>query len=239
MQSTLDSPGHRVPRTKPTRLLHTWRPHRQWPFTLVLHLYQHQSSRNLHLQYLAKNQSTQCCQSLVTPGSDHPPVLEPHMVLNLPLMSALTTHIHIVTRKKRKRKETSKKKLQQVIESQRKAKRKITWRRQVLDPLRKGNSSTHPTQNYVKQRVQTTKPKLEKTTKSPPCTHANSPWMNACEPPHETEQLQQLSSKRTDRSPSPVRPVDKIAQHLGTTPVRPVPLTGQADATWETVRSQK
>jgi hypothetical protein len=31
---------------------------------------------------LTKNQSTQCCQSLVTQGSDHPPVLEPHMVLS-------------------------------------------------------------------------------------------------------------------------------------------------------------
>jgi hypothetical protein len=59
--------------TKPTCLLHTWRPHRRRPFALVLHLHQHQSSLNLHLQYLAKNQSTQRC--------DHPPVLEPHMVL--------------------------------------------------------------------------------------------------------------------------------------------------------------
>jgi hypothetical protein len=50
-------------------------------FTLVLHLHQHESSRNPHLQYLAKNQSTQCCQSLITQGSDHPPVLKPHMVL--------------------------------------------------------------------------------------------------------------------------------------------------------------
>jgi hypothetical protein len=49
---------------------------------LVLHLHQHQSSRNLHMQYLAKNQSTQRCQSLITQGSDHPPVLEPHMVLS-------------------------------------------------------------------------------------------------------------------------------------------------------------
>jgi hypothetical protein len=72
--------GHRVPRTKPTCLLHTWRPHRRRPFALVLHLHQHQSSRNLHLQYLAKNQSTQRCQSLITQGRDHPPVLEPHMV---------------------------------------------------------------------------------------------------------------------------------------------------------------
>jgi hypothetical protein len=81
MRPTLDPAGHRVPQTKPTCLLHTWRPHRRRPFALVLHLDQHQSSCNLHLQYLAKNQSTQHCQSLITPGRDHPPVLEPHMVL--------------------------------------------------------------------------------------------------------------------------------------------------------------
>jgi hypothetical protein len=83
MRPALDPAGHRVPRTKPTCLLHTWRPHWQRPFALVLHLHQHESSRNLHLQYLAKNQSTQRCQSLITQGSDHPPVLEPHMVLKL------------------------------------------------------------------------------------------------------------------------------------------------------------
>jgi hypothetical protein len=81
MRPALDPNGHRVPRTKPTCLLHTWRPHRQRPFVLVLHLHQHESSCNLHLQYLAKNQSTQRCLSLITQGSDHPPVLEPHMVL--------------------------------------------------------------------------------------------------------------------------------------------------------------
>jgi hypothetical protein len=37
----------------------------------ALHLHQHQSIRNLHLQYLAKSQSTQHCQSLITPRSDH------------------------------------------------------------------------------------------------------------------------------------------------------------------------
>jgi hypothetical protein len=84
MRPALDPAGHRVPRTKPTCLLHTWRPHRRRPFALVLHLHQHESSRNLHLQYLAKNQSTQRCQSLITQGSDHPPVLEPHMVLTFP-----------------------------------------------------------------------------------------------------------------------------------------------------------
>jgi hypothetical protein len=63
-------------------LVHTWRPHWQRPFALVLHLHQHESSRNLHLQYLDKNQSIQRCQSLITQGRDHPPVLEPHMVLS-------------------------------------------------------------------------------------------------------------------------------------------------------------
>jgi hypothetical protein len=82
MRPAFDPAGHRVPRTKPTCLLHTGTPRRRRPFALVLRLHQHQSSRNLHLQYLAKNQSIQRCQSLITPGSDHPPVLEPHMVLN-------------------------------------------------------------------------------------------------------------------------------------------------------------
>jgi hypothetical protein len=44
-----------------------------------------------------------------------------------------------------------------------------------------------------------------------------------------TEQLQQLISDRSDQSTSLVRLVDKIAQHMGTTPVRPVPLIGQID----------
>jgi hypothetical protein len=37
----------------------------------------------MHLQYLANNQSRQRCQLLITQGSDHPPVLEPHIVLTL------------------------------------------------------------------------------------------------------------------------------------------------------------
>jgi hypothetical protein len=58
-------------------------------------------------------------------------------------------HSRIVTWEKGKREEMNKKKLQQAIERQRKTKSKITWRRQVLDPLGKGNSSTHPRQNYA------------------------------------------------------------------------------------------
>jgi hypothetical protein len=55
------------------------------PFALALHLHQCKSSRNLHLQYSTKSQSTPRCQSLITPGSDHPLVLrhsgpqQPHL----------------------------------------------------------------------------------------------------------------------------------------------------------------
>jgi hypothetical protein len=50
-------------------------PARHRPFTLALHLHQYKSSRNLHLQYSAKSQSTPRCQSLITARRDHPPVL--------------------------------------------------------------------------------------------------------------------------------------------------------------------
>jgi hypothetical protein len=44
-------------------------------FAPTLHLHQRKSSRNLHLQYSAKSQSTPRCQSLITAKSNHPPVL--------------------------------------------------------------------------------------------------------------------------------------------------------------------
>jgi hypothetical protein len=59
-------------------------PARHRPFVPTLHLHQRKSSRNLHLQYLAKIQSTPRCQSLITARSDHPPVLRrsgPHLGL--------------------------------------------------------------------------------------------------------------------------------------------------------------
>jgi hypothetical protein len=96
----------------------------------------------------------------------------------------------------------------------------------------------------LKKRAETTKPKL-KTTKSPP-THMQAPPepmqlpLDECmQTTSQTEQLLQLCFDQSDRSTSPIRLVDKIAQHLGTTPVRPVYLTGQADATWETTQAQK
>jgi hypothetical protein len=50
-------------------------PARHRPFVLALHLHQRKSNCNLHLQYLAKSQSTPRCQSPITARSDHPPVL--------------------------------------------------------------------------------------------------------------------------------------------------------------------
>jgi hypothetical protein len=59
-------------------------PARHRPFALALHLHQSKTSRNLHLQYSAKSQSTLRCQSLITARSDHALVLGhsgPHMYL--------------------------------------------------------------------------------------------------------------------------------------------------------------
>jgi hypothetical protein len=50
-------------------------PARHRPFAPTLHLHQRKSSRNMHLQYSAKSQSTPRCQSLITARSDHPTVL--------------------------------------------------------------------------------------------------------------------------------------------------------------------
>jgi hypothetical protein len=51
-------------------------PTRLRPFAPAVDLHQRKSSRNLHLQYSTKSQPTPCCQSLITPRSDHPPVLQ-------------------------------------------------------------------------------------------------------------------------------------------------------------------
>jgi hypothetical protein len=88
----------------------------------------------------------------------------------------------------------------------------------------------------LKQRAQTTKPKLEKPQRAPPAHMQAPPGRMHANHLKKIEQLQQLNSVRPVR---PVRPVGKIAQHLGTTPVRPVPSISQTDATWATARGQK
>jgi hypothetical protein len=151
----------------------------------------------------------------------------------------------------------NKKKLQQAIESQTKAKRKITWRRQVSDPLGKGNGSTHPRQNYAQTKSANHQTKARKTTKSSPCTHASSPWTNATPPRrmHAKHHLKQDScnnsaltgqtghhhrsnrcstcaqdqhSDRSDRWPRLVRPVHTRAQKWLETTWKPSKCNQQA-----------
>jgi hypothetical protein len=100
-------------------------PARLRSFMSALHLHQRKWSHNLHLQYSTKGQFTTCCQSLIAPGSDHPPSLNT-LVINIPLGECIdNTHCHQF-RKERKIKETNKN-LKQVIKSQTKAKtRSIT-----------------------------------------------------------------------------------------------------------------
>jgi hypothetical protein len=96
------------------------------------------------------------------------------MVLNLPLDECIDNTHTKVTREKRKRKETNKKKLQQVIESQSKAKSKITLRRQVSDPLGKGNGSTHPRQSKAQAKSTNHRNKARKPQRAPPA-HMQAP----------------------------------------------------------------
>jgi hypothetical protein len=136
---------------------------------------------------------------------------------------------------KEKEKKRIKRKLQQAIKSQTKEKRKITWRRQVSDPLGKGNASTHPRQDHA-QAISTnhqTKARKPQRTKSSPCTHASSPWTNATPPRWmhanhlmKIEQLHYLSSDRSGRSPPPVRAVRNMWTGLALWTVRPVTTTG-------------
>jgi hypothetical protein len=77
-------------------------------------------------------------------------------------------HTHIVTWVKEKGKKRIKRNLQQAIESQRKAKSKITWRRQVSDPSGKGNGSTHLRQNYAQAKSANHQTKARKPQRAPP-----------------------------------------------------------------------
>jgi hypothetical protein len=114
------------------------------------------------------------------------------------------------------------KKLQQVFESQTKAKSKITWRSQVSDPLGKGNGST--------------KAKLEKPQRAP-LAHMQAPPEPMHLPLDECMQTSwkrgscsKFSSHRSDWSSPPVGPVPKMCIGSTLTPVRPVTTTGQTGA---------
>jgi hypothetical protein len=56
----------------------------------------------------------------------------------------------------------------------RKAKSMITWRRQVSDPLGKGNGSTHPSQNHAQGKSTSHHSKARKPQRAPPA-HMQAP----------------------------------------------------------------
>jgi hypothetical protein len=187
MRPALDSAGHRVPRTKPTCLLHTWRPHRWWPFALVLHLDQHQSRRNLHLQYLAKSQSTQCCQSLITHQEATIHWSSNYNGPQSPPWWVHWQHTWFVNKEKKKRKETTKRNSNKWSKAKERQRARSHEEEQVSDPLGKGNGSTHPRQNMLKQRAHTTKSAQG----HEPKTHTRVP------PAHMQTPLEQMHARRS------------------------------------------
>jgi hypothetical protein len=131
-------------------------------------------------------------------------------------------HPQIVTREKRKRKETNK------------GKEKDHMKKTSLGPLRQGQRLDTSKTKPCSSKEHKPSHQSAKTTKSCPCTHASPPWTNATPPGRmhannlkTTEQLHQLSSGRLDRSPPPVRPVSNIWTRPTLWPVRPVTSTGQ------------
>jgi hypothetical protein len=88
------------------------------------------------------------------------------MVLNLPLDECIDNTQDLVTKEKRK-KETNKKKSQQAIESQRKTRRQDHLKRQVSDPLDKGNDSTHSRQNHAQEKIANRQTKARTPQKAP------------------------------------------------------------------------
>jgi hypothetical protein len=90
MQPALDLAGYRVLKSGLLVSPLLGGPARHRPFAPTPHLHQRKSSRNLHLQYSVKSQSTPRCQSLITARSDHPPILRrsgPHRPTRLPLLA--------------------------------------------------------------------------------------------------------------------------------------------------------
>jgi hypothetical protein len=135
----------------------------------------------------------------------------------------------IVTWEKRKRKETNEKKLQQVIESQPKAKSKITWRRQVSDRLGKGNGSTHPRQNYAQAKSANHQTKARKPQRAPPA-HMQAPPEPMQHPLDKCMRTTTWNRAAASSQLSPVRPVTLTGQTGGQDRLAPGNHTGQTGA---------
>jgi hypothetical protein len=83
-----------------------------------------------------------------------------------------------------------------VIESQRKAKSKITWRRQVSDPLGKGNDSTHPRQSKAPTKSANHQSEARTQQRTPPA-HMHAPLEPKHTPP---EQMQHCNKEMQQRA---------------------------------------
>jgi hypothetical protein len=122
-----------------------------------------------------------------------------------------------------------------VIESQTKAKSKITWRRQVSDPLGKGNGSTHPRQSTAQAKSANHRNRARTPQRAPPA-HMQAPPEPKHTPPEQMQQcnagMQQkaktcsLCPGRLDRLYKAVRPPVPHLTTLGA--VRPPHETGPA-----------
>jgi hypothetical protein len=97
------------------------------------------------------------------------------MVLNLPLDECIDNTHTKVTREKRKRKETNKKKLQQAIESQRKSEKQDHLKKTSLGPLRQGQRLNTSETKPCSRKERKPPSQNSNTTKSSPCTYASSP----------------------------------------------------------------
>jgi hypothetical protein len=94
-------------------------------------------------------------------------------------MSALTTHTYSNPREKEKKRKEQKK-LQQAIESQRKAKDHL--KKTSLGPLREGQYLDTSETKHAQAKSTNHQSKARKPQRAPPCTHASSPWTNATPP---------------------------------------------------------
>jgi hypothetical protein len=151
------------------------------------------------------------------------------MVLNLPLDECID-NTHIVTREKRKEKKWIKE-TPTSDRKPRKGKEQDHLKKTSLGPLRQGQRLDTSQTKLCSSKERKPPNQSSKTTKS-------SPWTNP------TPLGRMHANHFANRAAAlallwPVRPVDKIAQQLGTTSARPVHPTGQTGATWETTRSQK
>jgi hypothetical protein len=108
-------------------------PARHRPFAPTLHLHQRTSSRNLHLQYLAKSQSTPRCQSLITARSDHPPVLGHSGPQSSPWW-VHWEHTQVANSEKKEKEKKRRKKTQASDQKPNKSQEKITWVRKISVP---------------------------------------------------------------------------------------------------------